>query len=75
MLQQYCSATITVLYWAMAGAVIVFSCYLLSKRDDNPYENRRPFRDAKRGNIWARLVVWYTYMFGLILVSHFACLL
>jgi hypothetical protein len=75
MLQQYCSATAGLLYWAMLGAAAVFSCYLLSTKSDNPYNNRRPFRDAKNGNTWAKLVVWYTYAFGLVLVWHFACLL
>lgn len=62
------------LYWAMLVAAVLFSIYLASKKQSNPYDNRNLFADAKSGNIWARINIAYAVIFGVFMVFFFVCL-
>jgi hypothetical protein len=75
MFNGLCSTSTSLIFWALCGAAVVLACYLLQIKGANPYENKRPFHDAKNGNFWARVVVWYTYAFGLLVAGHFGCLI
>lgn len=70
-----CPISPNYLYAGMFVAVIFFSCYLGSKEQPNPYENREVWKDAKAGNFWARVCVGYSVVFGALLLAFFGCLI
>jgi hypothetical protein len=61
------------LYVAMLIAVVLFSFYLGSKEQPNPYENRNLMQDAKKGNFWARICLIYSLFFFVFMVVFFSC--
>ncbi len=68
-----CPISPNYLYVAMLIAVVLFSFYLGSKEQRNPYENRNLFADAKAGNKWAKINIAYALIFGLFMLVYFSC--
>jgi hypothetical protein len=61
------------LYAAMMIAVVLFSLYLGSRDQPNPYDNRTVLKDAKAGNFWARMCVAYSFLIGIFMIAFFSC--
>lgn len=69
-----CPISPNFLYVGMLMAAVAFSFYLGSRQVSNPYENRRVWRDAKAGNLWAKICVIVSVLFGVLLLAFFGCL-
>lgn len=69
-----CPISPNYLYVGIFIAAVIFSLYLASKGQSNPYENRTIFADAKRGNKWAKACVVYSIVFGVFMVAFFSCI-
>lgn len=62
------------LYIAMLIAVALFSFYLMSRDQPNPYDKRNLLADAKAGNKWARANLAYAVIFGCFMLGFGFCL-
>lgn len=69
-----CLVTTDLLWAGLLLVVVAFSIYLGARTAPNPYDKRQPWKDAKDGNIWARLAVGSSVLFGALIVAHFVCL-
>lgn len=70
----FCPISENYLYAAMLIAAVLFSIYLASKNQANPYENRNLLADAKAGNFWAKMNIGYAFIFGIFMIAFFSCL-
>ena len=70
-----CPISPTYMYAAMVIATILFSLYLGSRDQSNPYEKKAVWKDAKAGRFWARMCVGYSVLFGTFLIAFYSCLI
>ena len=74
LLQHMCPISPNFLYAGVLILAVAFSCYLGFRDVENPYEDRRVWRDAKAGGVIAKACIVISLAFGVLLVAFLVCL-
>nr|WP_315229430.1 hypothetical protein [uncultured Albidiferax sp.] len=59
------------LFAGMTVLVILYSFYLGSRNNLNPYKDRSVFKDAKAGNFWARICLIFAFLYFIFMIFSF----
>ena len=60
------------LFAGMTVLVILYSFYLGSRNNLNPYKDRSVFKDAKAGNFWARICLIFAFLYFIFIFMIFS---